>query len=69
MKVVRTFTHSRLATYDRLKRFYTIDKSRTAKEGRASRDAQLSTEQKAQLKGVIKSIKAVIKHAGSSRKK
>jgi hypothetical protein len=47
MKVVRTFTLPRSATFDRLKRFYTTDKRRTAKEGRASRDAQLSTEQKA----------------------
>ena len=39
MKVLRTFVLTKSQTYDRLKHFYLIDKRRTAKEGRISRDA------------------------------
>ncbi len=39
MKLVRTFSLSNNQAYDNLKRFYVTDKRRTAKEGRASRDA------------------------------
>ena len=39
MKVISTFTLTRQQTFERLKRFYQIDKSRTVKEGRQSRDA------------------------------
>ncbi len=47
MKVLSTFTLTRQQTFNKLKRFYEIDKSRTSREGRQSRDAQLSHEQKA----------------------
>jgi hypothetical protein len=39
MKLIRTFSLTKSQAYDRLKRFYVIDKHRTAKEGRVSRDA------------------------------
>jgi hypothetical protein len=65
MKVLSTFTLSRQQTFDKVKRFYEIDKSRTSREGRQTRDAQLSLEQKSQLKGVLRSIKLVNKYVNN----
>jgi hypothetical protein len=44
MKILNTFTLSREKAAERVKRFYDIDKRRTLREGRTSRDAQLTIE-------------------------
>lgn len=59
MKILNTQKLSRPQAYSKIKKFYDLDKKRTSRDGRVNRQAQLSTEKKAQIKGVLKAIKTV----------
>ena len=61
MKVLNTEELNRQQTYKHVKRFFDLDKSRSGRNSRFSKVAQLSQEQRAMLKGILKSIKTVSK--------
>eukprot|EP00347_Sterkiella_histriomuscorum_P015008 403358665 len=61
VRQISTQELSRSQVYQRLKKFYENDKSRSSKQGRQAKIGQLSQDQRSQLKGILKNIKQVNK--------